>query len=175
MLALTRCWGPTAVSCEGGVAPTIPLVLNLRKGGIKGDWACVWACRGRGLGELSYGWTSCVFVKLRIILSQHKVVKSWEYVMVASIINLVFCWPALSPLYSKGVPSYPGLLATAFVACNINAGEGLVKLSHMIWCTLTCGGVAHSFFTAVKWLSESKKRCQNCLMSSAQSFYGLCL
>ena len=27
--------------------------------------------------------------------------------------------------------SYPGLLAPAFVACSTNAGEGLVKLSHM--------------------------------------------
>ena len=38
-----------------------------------------------------------------------------------------------------------------------------------------CGGVAHSFCMAVKWLSASKKRYQNCLMSSAQSFYGICL
>ena len=30
------------------------------------------------------------------------------------------------------VASYPGLLAPAFVACSINAGEGLVKLSHMV-------------------------------------------
>ena len=39
----------------------------------------------------------------------------------------------------------------------------------------TCRGVAHSFCTAVKRLSESKKRRQDCLMSSAQSFYGPCL
>jgi len=32
--------------------------------------------------------------------------------------------------------------------------------------------VAHSFCTAVKRLSESKKRRHDCLMSSAQSFYG---
>ena len=38
-----------------------------------------------------------------------------------------------------------------------------------------CGGVAHSFCTAVKQLSESKKYRQDCLMSSAQSFYGPCL
>ena len=71
--------------------------------------------------------------------------------------------------------SYPGLLAPAFVDCSTNPGEGLVKLSHVVWRTLTCGGVAHSFCTAVKRLSESKKRRQACLMSSAQSFYGLCL
>jgi len=39
---------------------------------------------------------------------------------------------------------YPGLLTPAFVACSTNAGEGLVKLSHVVWCTWTCGGVAHS-------------------------------
>jgi len=71
--------------------------------------------------------------------------------------------------------SYPGLLAQEFVACSTNAGEGLVKLSHVVWCTWTCGGVARSFYTAVKRLSESKKRRQDCLMSSAQSFYGPCL
>ena len=70
--------------------------------------------------------------------------------------------------------SYPGLLTPAFVTCSTNAGEGLVKL---ITCnrTWTCGGVAHSFCTAVKRLSEPKKRRQDCQMSSAQSFYGSCL
>jgi len=68
--------------------------------------------------------------------------------------------------------SYPSLLTPAFAACSTNAGEGLVKLSHMQWRTW---GVAHSFCTAVKQLSESKKRHQDCLMSSAQSFYGPCL
>ena len=38
-----------------------------------------------------------------------------------------------------------------------------------------CGGVAHSFCMAVKWLSASKKHRQDCLMSSAQLFYSLCL
>jgi len=28
--------------------------------------------------------------------------------------------------------SYPGLLAPAFVTCRPNAGEGLVKLSHVV-------------------------------------------
>ena len=37
------------------------------------------------------------------------------------------------------------------------------------------GGVAYSFYTSVKWLSEPKNYCQDCLMSSAQSFYGPCL
>jgi len=41
------------------------------------------------------------------------------------------------------VASYPGLLAPAFVACSTNAGEGLVKLSHVVWRTWTYGGVAH--------------------------------
>jgi len=38
-----------------------------------------------------------------------------------------------------------------------------------------CGGVAHSFFTTMKWLSEPKKCHQECLMSSAQSLHGPCL
>ena len=28
--------------------------------------------------------------------------------------------------------SYPGFLTPAFVACSTNAGEGLVKLSHVV-------------------------------------------
>ena len=63
----------------------------------------------------------------------------------------------------------------AFVACSTNAGEGLVKLSHVQWRTWMCGGVAHSFCTAVKQLSEPKKCQQDCLMSSAQPFYSPCL
>jgi len=73
------------------------------------------------------------------------------------------------------IASYPGLLTPVFVACSTNAGEGLVNLSQVSWRTLTWGRVAHSFCRAVKRLSESKKRCQDCLMSSTQSFYGLCL
>jgi len=75
------------------------------------------------------------------------------------------------------VASYPGLLTPASVTCSTNAGKGLVKLSHVVWRTWTYGGVAHSFctVTAVKRLSESKKRRQDCLMSNAQLFYGPCL
>jgi len=79
----------------------------------------------------------------------------------------LYCWSTIA--------SYPDLLTPAFVTCSTNAGEGLVKLSHVKWHTWTCGGVAHSFCTAVKWLSESKKRHQDCLMLSAQLFYGPCL
>jgi len=32
-----------------------------------------------------------------------------------------------------GVASYPGLLTPVFVACSTNAGEGLIKLSHVPW------------------------------------------
>jgi len=46
-------------------------------------------------------------------------------------------------LYST-LASYPGLLTPAFVACNTNTGEGLVKLSHVVWRTWTCGGVAQT-------------------------------
>jgi len=34
---------------------------------------------------------------------------------------------------------YPGLLTPAFVTCSTNMGEGLVKLSHVVWHTWTCG------------------------------------
>ena len=47
--------------------------------------------------------------------------------------------------------SYPGLLTPAFVACNTNAGEGLVKLSHVVWRTWTCGGAAF-------WIQETSPR-----------------
>ena len=39
----------------------------------------------------------------------------------------------------------------------------------------TCGGVAHSFCTAVKWFPKPKKCRQDCPMSSSQSFYSRCL
>ena len=48
------------------------------------------------------------------------------------------------------VALYPGLLDPAFVACSTNAGEGLVKLSHMVWCTWMCGRVAPSRKNASK-------------------------
>ena len=80
--------------------------------------------------------------KTRVLVTQqgeilHICFTNWQWIMVAS---------------------YPGLLTPAFVACSTNTGEGLVKLSHVRWCTWMCGGVAHSFCTAVKRLSESKKR-----------------
>jgi len=51
---------------------------------------------------------------------------------------------------TKQLASYPGLLTPAFVACSTNAGEGRIKLSHVVWRTWTCGGVAHSRKTASK-------------------------
>jgi len=47
--------------------------------------------------------------------------------------------------------SYAGLLTPVFVACSTNAGEGLVKLSHVQWRTRMCGGVAHSWKSR-KWV-----------------------
>ena len=38
----------------------------------------------------------------------------------------------LKPISGLPIASYPGLLAPAFVACSTSAGEGLVKLSHMV-------------------------------------------
>ena len=37
----------------------------------------------------------------------------------------------LLQLTAYRLASYPGLLTPAFAACNTNAGEGLVKLSHV--------------------------------------------
>jgi len=63
------------------------------------------------------------------------------------------CW-VFSPFFAleernsppnTNLASYPGFLAPAFVACTTNAGEGLVKLGHVVWRTWTCGGVAHSW------------------------------
>ena len=81
----------------------------------------------------------------------------------------------LIQIRAETIASYPGLLTPVFVPCSTNAGRDLVKVSDMQWRTWMCGGVAHSFCTAVKRLPESKKRHQDCLMSSAQSFYGPCL
>jgi len=43
------------------------------------------------------------------------------------------CWSHSNTMYcTYSLASYPGLLAPAFVACSTNAGEGLVKLSHVV-------------------------------------------
>ena len=62
-------------------------------------------------------------------------------------------------------PSHPSI-------CHLQyqSGGRPGKMCHMQWCTWTCGGVAHSFCTAAKWLSEPKKSHQDRLMLSAQSF-----
>jgi len=64
---------------------------------------------------------------------------------------LMGCWWGLlkcnansARRYSLPLASYPGLLDPVFVACSTNAGEGLVKLSHVVWRTWTCGWVAPS-------------------------------
>ena len=53
-------------------------------------------------------------------------------------------------------PSHPSI-------CHLQyqSGGRPGKMSHMQWYTWTCGGVAHSFCTAVKWLSEPKKSHQH--------------
>ena len=63
----------------------------------------------------------------------------------ACLSSLILSTPCLSALLDshQSVPllykycyvtiaSYPGLLTPAFVACGTNAGEGLVKLSHVV-------------------------------------------
>jgi len=104
-----------------------------------------------------------------VLLITHHFCTDTHYIALHTPITLITLHNRLS------VASYPGLLTPMFVACSTNMGEGLVKLSHMVWGTWMCGGVAHPFCTTVKRLSESKKRCYDCLMSSTQSFYGLCL
>ena len=69
-------------------------------------------------------------------------------------------FPKVRVILKMILASYPGLLTPAFVACSTNAGKGLIKLSHVQCRTWTCGGVAYSFCTAVKRLSESKRRHQ---------------
>ena len=54
------------------------------------------------------------------------------------------------------VTSYPGLLTPAFVTGSTDAGEGLVKASHVQWCTWTCGGMAHSASKQVRYWSQTK-------------------
>ena len=49
-----------------------------------------------------------------------------------------FCYPDYPSSSNDGTcritleASYPGLLTPAFVTCSTNAGEGLVKLSHVV-------------------------------------------
>ena len=60
------------------------------------------------------------------------------------------------------VASYPGLLAPAFVACSTNAGEGLVKLSHVQWHTYLDVWRSGTFLLysckAAFWIQETSPR-----------------
>jgi len=74
--------------------------------------------------------------------------------------------------------SYLGLLIPVFVTCSTNYGGRPGKL-------ITCNEVLRHwvdawmsgtfFLYSCKVASEPKKRCQDCLMLSAQLFYGPCL
>ena len=80
----------------------------------------------------------------------------------------------VAPASHSILASYPGLLTPAFVACSTNAGGGLVKLvTVMTYLEVWRSGTF--FLYSCKAASESKKRRQDCLMVSAQSFYGSCL
>ena len=61
--------------------------------------------------------------------------------------------------------SYPGLLTPVFVACSINAREGLVKLSHLVWRTWTCGGVVVYSCKAAFWIQDTLLRLSDVLRS----------
>ena len=74
-------------------------------------------------------------------------------------------------LLSQQLASYTGLLTPVLVTCCHHTEEGLVKL-------VTCSDVSGCWvdmwrsgmlLTAVRWLSEPKKCCQDYLMSTAQS------
>ena len=79
-------------------------------------------------------------------------------------------------MYTRALPPtlFQGLSTSVFVACSINTGEGMVKL---IMCSniqyldigCTCGGLAHSFCTAItQLLSKAEKHHQDYLMSTTQ-------
>ena len=72
------------------------------------------------------------------------------------------------------VALYPGLLTPVFVTCSTNAGEGLVKLSRgMTYLDVWRSGTFLLYSCkAAFWIQESR---QDCLMTSAQLFYGPCL
>jgi len=97
------------------------------------------------------------------LIANFKNFRPWLEAIIYNILSCYLC-----------APSYPGLLTSAFVTCSTNVGEGLVNWSRAVryldlgW---MCGGVAHSFCSciAVRQLSESKKRHQDCLMLTAQS------
>jgi len=61
---------------------------------------------------------------------------NWAHVSKLNLVGLLA--PMESHIYyqetisTAKLASYPGLLAPAFVACSTNAGEGLVKLSHVV-------------------------------------------
>ena len=74
-----------------------------------------------------------------------------------------------------GIALSPGL-TPAFVTCSTNVGGGLVKLITCNdipgrWVDVWRSGTFILYTTAVKWLSKLKKLRQDCLMSSARSFY----
>ena len=74
-----------------------------------------------------------------------------------------------SSLWVLVLALYSGLLTPEFVACRTNAGGRPGKTESHTMTYWMCGGVAHSFCIA------EPKCLQDCLMSSAQSFYDPCL
>ena len=76
----------------------------------------------------------------------------WFSVYISSFFySAILRYSCLVPIFQlscgaghPNITSYPGLLNPVFVACSTNAGEGLVKLGHVVWRTWTCGGVAPS-------------------------------
>jgi len=105
-----------------------------------------------------------------------------------------------SPKKLATLASYLGLLTPVFFACSTNARDSLVPRPHtmssrfFVWglgtrlCEGRPGNLTESramlylhmwrsgtfLLYSIKQLSESKKRHQDCLMSSAQSFYSPC-
>jgi len=60
---------------------------------------------------------------------------NWEAVAEASEVTRINnhnCNHKIVAVYGVFIASFPGLLAPLYVACSTNAGEGLVKLSHVV-------------------------------------------
>ena len=85
---------------------------------------------------------------------------------------LIFsCWP-LKLQWTYSIASLVPRPSCPSVCCSTNMGEGLVN---WVMCNDVPGRVEEWHIPSVQWLSEPKKRQQDCLMSSAQSFYSPCL
>ena len=80
----------------------------------------------------------------------------------------------LIQIRAETIASYPGLLTPVLSLAVLTRGRTGKTESHAVT-YLDVWRSSTFLLYAVKWLSASKKCRQDCLMSSAQSFYGPCL